>query len=101
MANPVITLPCEQAHNARQRALGSMRPRALSVGLSLRRTVHQFTIGPPPLPVAASSPLTWTMPVHGATSTLPSGLGFWSRMVIVADRGKVVCFALATPGVAT
>src|SRR5207248_7440570 len=25
----------------------------------------------------------------------------WSRMVIVADRGKVVCFALATPGVAT
>src|SRR5947207_11878245 len=43
----------------------------------------------------------WTLPVQGATSTLPSGLGFWSRMVIVADRGKVVCFALATPGAAT
>src|ERR1700730_4429386 len=43
----------------------------------------------------------WTLPIQGATSTLPSGYGVWSRMVIVADRGKVVCFAFAAPVVAT
>src|SRR5712672_2153187 len=38
-----------------------------------------------------------TLPVHGATSTLPSGLGSWSRMVMVLDRGKMACFAFAVP----
>src|SRR6266699_5015596 len=45
--------------------------------------------------------MKWTLPVHGATSTLPLGLGAWSRMVIVADRGRVTCLALAAPVVDT
>src|SRR5258706_6337430 len=43
----------------------------------------------------------WTLPVHGSTSTLPLGLGSCLRMMIVADRGKVLSFALAAPVVAT
>src|SRR5207249_599523 len=147
MANPVIILQCDQTHNARRRALGSLQPRAPSLGRSLRESIYDgatastgssfivlnvedavvisfFLIITVTRPLAGSKmsmPASgsvfvfqkrrrysllslfakWTLPVHGATSTLPSGLGFWSRMVIVADRGKVVCFALATPGVAT
>src|SRR5712692_3028084 len=43
----------------------------------------------------------WTLPPSGVTSTSPEGLGCCSRMVMVADRGKVVCFAFAAPVVGT
>jgi len=36
----VITLQCEQTHNARRRALGSLQPRAPSLGRSLRESIY-------------------------------------------------------------
>src|SRR5215467_1278859 len=43
----------------------------------------------------------WTLPVHGATSTLPEGWGSCLWIFMVADRGRAFSLAFAAPVIAT
>src|SRR5689334_20262651 len=43
----------------------------------------------------------WTLPIHGATSTFPNGLGVLLGTLMGADRGMACSFAVAGAAVAT